>query len=159
MCKPKLKEIIPHYFSSKVQLLSKNSSTIMSLLQAFVSQQEHEHSVYNISISQCTAHGAAAPSLTSILLVCLHACFLKLTGEIQLPNSNTQEWVFCCLKRKSFNGVKYIFNLKKAIRSQQNILSSVVFGQATSWFFLLSGFTLTQFTTENTLPPQTISPC
>jgi len=83
----------------------------MSLLQTFVSQLEHHRR--NIPTFQCTACGAAASSLTSSLLVCLHACPLKLTSEIQLPGSNIQEGFFCCLERKSFNGGKYIFNLNK----------------------------------------------
>lgn len=63
----------------------------MPLLQSFMSQQEQEHSGHNIPVFQCTAHGAAASSLPSILLVCFHACPVKLIPEIQLPDSDIQE--------------------------------------------------------------------
>lgn len=91
MCKLKLKEIIPYFFSSKVQLLSKNSSqSCLCSKPLHLSRSKGTWCWHTIPIFQCTAHGAAASSLTSTLLVHLHACPVKLIGEIQLPDSNIQ---------------------------------------------------------------------
>lgn len=95
MCKLKLKEIIPSFFSSEVQLLSKNSSqSHLHSKPSYLSRSKSTRCQPNIPVFQRTAHGAAASPLTRILLVCVHACPVKLIGEIQLPDSNIKEGFF-----------------------------------------------------------------
>jgi len=57
-------------------------------LQTSVSQWDEERSVLAHGSVQC---GVWSPAPTTILVVSLHACSVKLIDEIKVPNSNTQE--------------------------------------------------------------------